>query len=72
MLVNPITRVTEGISMPKRPVSIIDRLPTLNEVDSAVARYAREANLLRTLRTALRRKRDHERAGDELRRYYQR
>ncbi len=43
---------------------VLDRLPTLDEVERAISLRSRENRLLRTLRDALRRRQAQERAVD--------
>ena len=47
--------------------SVLKRLPTLQDGEQAIARNAREATLLRTLRNALRKKKKVEDVGERLR-----
>lgn len=49
--------------MHKQSDSLVQKLPTIEEVESELARHSREARLLRTLRKMLRKKHDCERAS---------
>lgn len=46
---------------------ILNRLPTLQEVEQAISRNARDSALLRSLRDALRKRRKIEDVGERLR-----
>ncbi len=46
---------------------VLNRLPTLQEVEQAIARNARDAALLRSLRDALRKRKKIEDVGERLR-----
>jgi hypothetical protein len=47
--------------------SVVEKLPSLEEVEQEISRAAREARLLRSLREILKRQRDRERASEQLR-----
>jgi len=49
------------------PSLLVEKLPTLDEVEQELSRNAREASLLRSLRRALKLKQDRERVSERLR-----
>lgn len=48
--------------------TVVDRLPTVEDVEREIARHRREALLLRTIRDALRRRQLQEKASEHFRR----
>lgn len=47
--------------------SVVEKLPTIEEVERELSKNARDARMLRSLRDMLRRKQDRERAAARLR-----
>ena len=48
--------------------TVVDRLPSVEDVEREIARHRREASLLRTIRDALRRRLLQEKASEHFRR----
>ena len=48
--------------------TVVDRLPSVEDVEREIARHRREASLLRAIRDALRRRQSQEKASEYFRR----